>query len=61
MLDTAKYWTQERPEMVKFIPEQCTRVLEIGCAEGNFLMSLNGTKETWGIEPSPSARVAKGL
>lgn len=55
-----KYWTQPRPEMVKFIPERRARVLEIGCAEGNFLMALDGAKETWGIEPSPSAKVAEG-
>jgi len=58
MSDTTKYWTQKRPEMLKSLPERRTRTLEIGCAEGNFLLSLDGTEETWGIEPSSSARVA---
>lgn len=42
------------------MPERRTRVLEIGCAEGDFLMALPGVKEAWGVEPSPSAKVATG-
>lgn len=54
------YYTQKRPEMLPFIPERRGRVLEIGCAEGNFLANLPGVEEGWGIEPSPSAAAARG-
>ena len=53
------YFTQKRPEMLEFIPTQRNRVLEIGCAEGEFLHSVPGVRERWGIEPSPAARVAR--
>jgi SAM-dependent methyltransferase len=54
------YSTHTRSEMVKFIPERRKRVLEVGCVEGNFLMFLPRVEEAWGIEPSLSARIAKG-
>jgi 2-polyprenyl-3-methyl-5-hydroxy-6-metoxy-1,4-benzoquinol methylase len=60
MLVSRGYWTQKRPEMTDFLPVKRTRVLEIGCAEGEFLSSLEGVKEAWGIEPSPAAEVARG-
>ncbi len=53
------YFTNKRPEMLAFIPMQRRRVLEIGCAQGEFLSKLPGVQETWGIEPSPAARIAQ--
>lgn len=59
MLENRGYFTQRRPEMVEFVPERRTRTLEIGCAQGDFLQSLPGIEEAWGIEPSPSAEIAR--
>jgi 2-polyprenyl-3-methyl-5-hydroxy-6-metoxy-1,4-benzoquinol methylase len=60
MLVSRGYWTQKRPEMANFLPVKRARVLEIGCAEGEFLSALEGVEEAWGIEPSPAAEVARG-
>jgi SAM-dependent methyltransferase len=45
--------------MLPFIPARRSRVLEVGCGEGTFSASLLGTEETWGIEPTPAAEIAK--
>ncbi len=54
------YSIQKRPEMIEFVPVRRARVLEIGCAEGDFLATVPGIKEAWGIEPSSAAQVARG-
>ncbi len=41
------------------MPSRRGRVLEIGCGEGRFIGSLTGVDESWGIEPSPAAEVAR--
>ena len=54
------YFQKTRPEMEPFIPARRTRVLEVGCSEGNFIASLSGVQERWGIEPyGPAAAVAE--
>ena len=53
------YFTQERQEMLPFVPAQRRRVLEVGCSEGLFIGSLPGVEESWGIEPSAAAEMAK--
>jgi 2-polyprenyl-3-methyl-5-hydroxy-6-metoxy-1,4-benzoquinol methylase len=58
MIDFPGYWSQRRPEMAEFIPANRGRILEVGCAEGEFLSSLEGVNEAWGIEPSPAALIA---
>lgn len=49
------YYRQERREMLRFVPEIRRRVLEIGCGEGNFIASIQGCKEKWGVEPTVAA------
>ncbi|MFH1282170.1 MAG: class I SAM-dependent methyltransferase [bacterium] len=44
------YYQQNRNEMLKFIPAEYTRVLEIGCAEGEFISFLKNDSEKWGVE-----------
>ena len=41
--------------MVQFIPEYYSKVLEIGCGEGNFKNNLNYKNEYWGVEPNEIA------
>lgn len=55
------YFINRRPEMLKFIPKNASKILEIGCGEGNFIEQLvSETTETWGVEPDiSSADIAK--
>jgi 2-polyprenyl-3-methyl-5-hydroxy-6-metoxy-1,4-benzoquinol methylase len=56
------YFQGVRPEMLRFVPAHCRRVLEVGCAEGAFGESLRTTRkiEVWGVEPNkPAAAKAK--
>ena len=47
--------------MVAFVPTQYSKVLEVGCAEGNFSMQLHVDSERWGIEMDEhSAQAARG-
>lgn len=48
-----RYFTNQRPEMMQFLPPKIERVLEIGCGEGIFGETLkNRSKcEVWGVEP----------
>ena len=51
-LKSKSYYTNTRPEMLKFIPNESKTILEVGCGEGNFSATLTDQeKETWGIEP----------
>ena len=49
---TNKYYTDSRPEMIDFVPIGAKRVLDIGCGEGLFLLSLKkrSNVEAWGVE-----------
>ena len=52
------YYSQARPEMLRFIPDTTTRLLDIGCSEG-VKRKLPGC-ETWGVEAeAPAAAKAK--
>ncbi len=46
------YFTMVRTEMLPFIPKGPLKILEIGCADGNFgaLLLKEGAKEVWGLE-----------
>ena len=53
------YYSNFRSEVMRFLPDEYHRVLEIGCGEGNFNTNLNYHCEHWGIEPSfDAAKVA---
>lgn len=55
----SSYYKNIRAEMAVFLPEQYTKVLEIGCGEGLFRENLSKSCEYWGIEPhETSAREA---
>ena len=54
-----RYYANVRHEMVPFLPEQYSRVLEVGCGEGVFAPLLTASSEKWGVEMDPaSAKVA---
>lgn len=57
------YFANRRPELLKFIPGDVKRILDVGCASGNFGAFLKTRKEyeIWGVEPDQqSAEEAKG-
>jgi len=48
-----QYYGNTRPEMLKFIPSDAQKILEVGCGEGNFSAQLvNDDNEIWAIEPN---------
>jgi len=49
-----------RPEMIRFLPSEYSKVLEIGCNVGNFRQFFSKPCEYWGIEPfEEAANIAK--
>jgi len=59
MNDTSSYYRFRRHEVAALLPEDYTKVLEIGCGTGVFRDNLNQEHEYWGIEPVESiAKVA---
>ncbi len=53
----AIYYKAHRPEVLKFIPETCNNVLEVGCGEGQFgeVIKTKYKAEVWGVEISEEA------
>ena len=49
------YYQNSRSEILEFIPKKCTKVLEIGCGEGNFIKNLTSISEYWGVESNSHA------
>lgn len=48
-----QYYGNTRPEMLQFIPSSATKILEVGCGDGNFSAQLvRDGVETWAIEPN---------
>lgn len=48
------YYAQSRPEMLRYIPDDTERLLDIGCSEGRFGAAVKTALpgcETWGVEP----------
>src|SRR4029077_17843249 len=54
------YFGHDRQEMLPYVPMRRARALEIGCGYGRFNGVLPGVKESWGIEPTDAAEIAKG-
>jgi len=54
------FYHSTRVEMVDFLPSEYSKVLEIGCNEGNFRQFASKCYEYWGIEPfEDAANIAK--
>jgi 2-polyprenyl-3-methyl-5-hydroxy-6-metoxy-1,4-benzoquinol methylase len=53
----ASYYAEQRPEMLRFVPETAKRILDIGCAGGLFGAALKRERpiEVWGVEPVSAA------
>jgi SAM-dependent methyltransferase len=54
----ADYYGESRPEMVSFVPADARRVLDVGCASGEFGALLKRQRpevEVWGVEPVEEA------
>lgn len=51
----SEYFNQQRKELAEFIPNNASKVLEIGCGAGNFRQSFPESTEYWGIEPNHEA------
>lgn len=49
------YYQFQRQEMQQFLPTTYSKVLEIGCGEGNFRHNLSQQNEYWGIEQHSDA------
>lgn len=47
-----KYYSVDRPEMLKYLPMSATTMLDIGCGEGSFGKSVAQARavEVWGID-----------
>lgn len=59
-MDDGAYYEHERLEMLPFLPTSCDRVLEVGCASGQFARAVRRQRqitEYWGVEPAPAAAV----
>jgi len=55
MSSSSLYYQGARKEVARFLPEQYSRVLEVGCGEGGFHVNLKPGCEHWGIEPNHGA------
>lgn len=56
------YYSNKRPEMLGFIPENSKKILEAGCGEGVFASEVKKlmNAEVWGLELDPeSAKLAE--
>ncbi len=50
------YFHNQRSEMLKYIPENAKRILEVGCGEGVFCRELvRDDREIWGVEMNADA------
>jgi len=52
-----EYFEHLRPEMMKYIPTNASRILEVGCGSGLFVQQLKSTikAEFWGVEQNTVA------
>lgn len=58
-----RYFSNSRPEMLEFIPDDALRILEVGCGKGAFCAEMKRSdRELWGIEITPEiAREAESV
>lgn len=50
------YFHSPRPEMMKYISENATRILDVGCSDGAFCAALRQeNREIWGVELNEEA------
>lgn len=51
------YFQANRHEMLGYIPQSASKILDIGCASGSFgqLLKIKNSAEVWGIEPNEKA------
>jgi 2-polyprenyl-3-methyl-5-hydroxy-6-metoxy-1,4-benzoquinol methylase len=62
MKNVDEYYSQSRPDVLAYVPENIKTILDIGCGEAYFLSSVKKktNAETWGIEVVPEvAKIAK--
>ena len=59
-----EYYSQDRSEMLDFVPTGVRRMLEVGCGAGEFAAAIrarNPEVVVWGVEPAhEAARIAAG-
>jgi SAM-dependent methyltransferase len=58
-VEEADYFGHDRQEMLPYVPMRRARALEVGCGYGRFIGSLPGVEESWGIEPTGAAEIAR--
>lgn len=51
----ASYYQGARPEVMPFLPDDYSKVLEIGCGNGAFRQLMTHGCEYWGVEPEETA------
>jgi 2-polyprenyl-3-methyl-5-hydroxy-6-metoxy-1,4-benzoquinol methylase len=51
----AFYFKGTRPEIARLLPDHYSKILEIGCGEGDFAANIKSHCEYWGVEPDQSA------
>lgn len=51
MIEPSVYHEGARTEVVEFIPQKYSKVLEIGCGKGGFRANVSNNCEYWGVEP----------
>lgn len=54
-MKSQSYYSMSRSEMVQFLPSHYSKVLEVGCGEGDFRLNLDIPCEYWGIEVCSNA------
>jgi 2-polyprenyl-3-methyl-5-hydroxy-6-metoxy-1,4-benzoquinol methylase len=60
--DDVGYFQNTRSEMLKYIPADALKILEVGCGEGNFCRQLKrDDREIWGVEINENAAEKAGL
>ncbi len=59
------YYSNVRTEMLKYLPSEATKIIDVGCGNGAFgkVLKEKGNTEVWGIElmPDEAAQADKSL